>query len=104
MIANIALACLVCAPVSFTMLVMLKDLEGPWDIFGRLRMMLCRYDAEYIPVNFFAKLFDCHWCLGTWVSAVIALAFVALGGLVWWSVFYIWLWCVAFIGLFYRFT
>lgn len=81
---------------AFVLTLMLKDLNGPFDIFKILREKLCRYDENYVPVNFFAKLFECPWCLGTWVSAGVVLLSLILPV----EIFY-WLSAIAIVGMLY---
>jgi len=94
---------ILCCLVTFTMTVMLKDMLGPFDIFETLRGALCDYnDANNDPVNFFGKLFNCHWCLATWVSAVVALVTVIIFGMWWPYFFYLWLSAIAVTGVVYE--
>lgn len=81
---------------AFVITLMLKDLDGPFDIFKLLREKICKYDENLVPVNFFAKLFECPWCLGTWVSAGIVLLSLIVP-----IEFFYWLSAIAFVGMLY---
>lgn len=69
---------ILCGLSTFILVLMLKDLDGPFDIFNKLRTLLCKYDDMNVPQNFFAKLFDCPWCLSTWVAGGVTLLMLVL--------------------------
>jgi len=70
---------------------MLKYTDGPFDVFWRIRKSfgtekLEEYDpvtdeyyfiSEEFPDNFFGRLFNCWWCLSTWVSIFGVILYVA---------------------------
>jgi len=87
-------AVLVLGLASFGLTYLLRYQDGPCDLFRKLRGA---DGIRYVPVvdysekvvsyieevpndGFFGKLMGCHWCLGTWVSAVMTVAVVALMG------------------------
>jgi hypothetical protein len=59
--------------VVFTLTVLLKDTEGPFDLFQKFKNILV--GSEGHERAFFIKLFSCPWCLGTWISAVVTLLY-----------------------------
>lgn len=89
---------ILCGLSTFTLTLMLKDLGGPFDIFKRLRQLLCKYDAMNEPQNFFAKLFECPWCLGTWVAAGVVIMMLILP-----IQFFYWLSAIAIAGILYNY-
>jgi len=86
---------------TFTLLLMLKDLDGPFDIFKWIRDTLCEYDASNIPINFFGKLFDCPWCLSTWIAAFVAIVYVLVMTLPVMYFFFLWLAAIAVADMIY---
>jgi hypothetical protein len=77
--------------VSFVITFFLKELDGPFNVIKRFRDMICVYTDIPIPdgktfkileepTNFWARLFDCFWCLTTWITAVVMLLYLLLIG------------------------
>lgn len=76
------LASILAGAVTFALVLMLKDMDGPFDIFRGLRVMIGAAhidktdNQEYSVESFIGKLFDCHWCLGTWISAAVNIVMI----------------------------
>jgi len=78
------------AVFSITYLVVYFD--GPFEILWKIRHMCGvervpvldsvgqQVDIIEEPVSELAKFIKCHWCLTTWVSFVVSLAYVLLFG------------------------
>lgn len=67
----------VCGLVVFVITFFLKELDGPFDILAKLRIKLIVYqelvwDIEVTKENFWAKLFECFWCLSSWVTVIVS--------------------------------
>lgn len=70
---------------TFGIVYMVKFTDGPFDLFFKLRRFLSMgdpYDPEQElpeklpPVRlFFYQMFDCFWCLSTWVSLALLLIY-----------------------------
>jgi len=91
----------------FTVAFMLVTLNGPWDVFKLLREKAgIQHDADgnhiVVANKFFAKLLDCVWCTGTWVSAGVSLFTIMIMGEKWYLWFYVWLASIAIAGLWNR--
>lgn len=76
---------LVTGLATFGLTYLLCYTDGPKDIFKSIRKLAgIEYfliDGEEVykpPTKFFAKLFACHWCLGTWVSIIMSIAYVII--------------------------
>jgi len=82
------------------LLIMFKDLDGPYDIFDSIRLAL----GVYRPESFFAKLFDCYWCLGTWVAVPVSIYVIAVFGLsiLFWPLY--WLSSIIIAGIIYKYV
>jgi len=84
-------------------------LDGPWGIFLHIRRwaMEQAFDVpdEAYPVRpFFYALWDCFWCLGTWMSAFITIAYVIGLQLPAMYLFFIWLGAIAVAGIINKFV
>lgn len=98
---------LMCGMGVFVLLILLKDMEGPFHIFKRLRQLLgFQYNQsgqlESADDNFFVNLWMCHWCLGTWLSAGLALFTVIVFAYPWFYFVYLWLGGIAVGSLTYH--
>lgn len=101
---NLLVAIVLNGLVVFTVTYFMTLLDGPMDIFKRLREWAgIQHDAygehEVVPNKFFAKLLDCMWCTGTWVSAGVSVFTVIIIGASWYMWFYVWLVSIALAGL-----
>ena len=88
--------------VSFVITFFLKELDGPFNLIKKFRDKICKY--TYVPMsiggvpvtatqltailspdNFFARLFECYWCLTTWITTVMMVLYLLLIGfpLIW---------------------
>ena len=89
-------AILVIGLVSFVITFFLKELDGPFNVIKKFRDAICAYiylpspsnanfTAVLSPDNFWARLFECFWCLTTWITAVVMLLYLLLIGfpLIW---------------------
>jgi len=62
----------------FTVTLFTKDMEGPGGIFTKLREKVAgyEYDSEgelrHMPDTSMARLFNCFWCLSTWISVIFS--------------------------------
>jgi len=91
---------LVCGLVTFALLAMIMDLEGPFDIFLKVRIFFTELinnetrPTSHFRSDFIHKLYECSFCMGTWISAGVSsllvlsmkqpisyIPFVWLGGL-----------------------
>lgn len=55
---------------------LIKDENGPFDLFARIRQLLgVKYDEYSQPVynGFFAQLLACFWCTSIWIGVALAL-------------------------------
>jgi hypothetical protein len=66
--------------VVYKITAMLIDYDGPFDIFLHLR----EFVEKYQPPRYRLFNFDCHFCLGTWVSLPFALIFYCNEWFVYW--------------------
>jgi len=70
---------------------LLRELDGPFDILKRIRMLAgLKYvpvlgedeavidEIEEIPDTKLGKFFSCFWCLSTWIAFLICALFVYL--------------------------
>lgn len=101
---NLLVAIVLNGLIVFTVTYFLTSLDGPWDVFKLLREkagIQHDEDGNHIVVanKFFAKLLDCIWCTGTWVSAVASIATIIIIGASWYTWFYVWLASIAIAGL-----
>jgi hypothetical protein len=68
---------------TFVITFFLKDLDGPLKMFDHIRVWLHVYTHKFndqtgewynlYGAGFFATLFECFWCLSTWVSGFVCL-------------------------------
>ena len=78
MIGHILEHIIVVSLSSFIITFMLvEDLDGPFDIFRRIRNFVTKMDenGNYVD-KVFGPMFKCHWCLGTWVSFIISIIYM----------------------------
>jgi hypothetical protein len=81
--------------VSFAITFFLKELDGPFNLIKKFRDRICKYaylpmsiggvtstqlTAILSPDNFFARLFECYWCLTTWITTGVMLLYLLLIG------------------------
>jgi len=66
------------ALVVFTITVLLKDTDGPFDTFSKAREFLIGNEEH--QRRFFILLFSCPWCVGAWISSVVNLIYVLVSG------------------------
>lgn len=83
------------ALATFALTYMLRNLDGPWSIFLRLKYAL-GYEfemvhinndevmIEHVPDRFIPQLFSCHWCLGTWIALMMLICNVYIPVIVAW--------------------
>lgn len=92
-VVEILLSSIVIGGAVFYVALLLKDLAGPFDIADKIRQWLKVYTvrlpgtvAEYIEegTGFYAKLFNCIWCLSTWVAIIMAIIFILFMHQPWW--------------------
>jgi hypothetical protein len=81
--------------VVFIVTYFLTSLEGPWDVFKRLREWAgIQHDADGFPEvikdRFLARLLACFWCTATWVSMATSLLAVFTMGASWYTSWYMW--------------
>lgn len=57
---------------TFAVTFLLKYIDGPFDVFAKLRQLLGP------NLGFFGKLFDCFWCLGFWIGIVMLLLYISI--------------------------
>jgi hypothetical protein len=62
--------------VVFTITVLIKDTEGPFDLFQKFKNILV--GSEGHERVFFVKLFSCPWCIGTWISIAVSLLYLLI--------------------------
>jgi len=67
----------VLALVVFSLTVLFKDTDGPFRIFYKARDWLT-FKKDGNVRTFFKELFACPWCMGTWISAVVALLYLLI--------------------------
>jgi hypothetical protein len=104
---NLLVAVVLDGLVVFTITYMLIALNGPWDIFKRIRELAgIQHDVDGYPNvisnKFFSKLLICFWCTSTWISAPISIITVLIIGSAWYTWFYLWLASIAIAGLWYK--
>lgn len=108
---------IVCSAVSlglatFLLVLMLKDLDGPYDIFNIIRSFIfMRHHHKVSEYKFevvdnhprLADLWSCAWCLSTWVSIpLVVLWSIFVIRLSWASDIFLWLISTAISGLIYH--
>ena len=59
--------------VTFMLVYFLKELPGPFDIFFKIQNAIVVVDDEGNPTTFLGKLYDCWWCLSTWISLIVTI-------------------------------
>lgn len=79
---------------TFVLVLMLKDLDGPFDIFAWLRTFLMKY-------KMMDAWLECVWCMSTWFSLPLDIYAIASFGLSWFALPLIWLGAVAISGFIY---
>ena len=85
MTLTICLHFIVSGVASWRIASMLVVERGPYAMFERLRDRLCVYElrrfedsVDRIPVNEWAHLFGCVWCMSVWVTVpIFAFSFVS---------------------------
>jgi len=77
--------------------ILLKDLDGPFGLVDKVRDYLIHKSP-----GLFAGLFDCEWCLGTWVAFFVAIVYVFVLGLEWYKFPFLWLASIPIIVAVYK--
>jgi hypothetical protein len=86
---------------AFLLVFLFKDSIGPFDMFDKIRALICRYDSMNLPSNFFAKLFECHWCMSVWAAMFLSIFVTLVMGLLWYMLILLWLASAALAGIIY---
>ena len=77
--------------------ILLKDLDGPFGVVDKVRGYLIHKSP-----GLFAGLFDCVWCLGTWVAFFVAIVYVFAVGLELYVFPFLWLAAIPIVVAVYR--
>lgn len=80
----IAIYTLVVGLATFVIVYMLRWLNGPFDVFVHVRTYVYEeWSTGKVPPQQLrpklAELWDCEWCLGTWVSLILSIVAGVLG-------------------------
>lgn len=92
--ANLLAAVAVNGLVTFILVLMLKDLDGPGDLFVWARTWLMKSKMMDLWLN-------CPWCMSTWFSLPLAVYTTAFA-LEWWMLPLLWLGAVTLSGFIYN--
>lgn len=68
---------------TFAIVVMLQELDGPFDILLKFRGFVGIYyvdSKKVVEDSVFAKLFSCPWCLSVWISLpILVMLYIIIG-------------------------
>lgn len=63
---------------SFLITFFMRDLDGPMEVFKRLRDFFTQQKDGKYRFPFFAGLYNCFYCFSTWVAILVTLLYAVL--------------------------
>ena len=93
----------------FVVSFMIHSLDGPFDVFKKLREHYGVYyddngDTHVESDGFMAKLLSCYWCTATWVGILLCIVYIVVFPLLFMYYIFLALASIAIAGIVYTYV